>query len=80
MQFKHIAINLPESLPVFELLVLVTDEVPQLCVGLRDGASPADQRLHFDIVELNGAPNPTPGRSSRTSPACLHNNTLWLYG
>ncbi|KAG7259363.1 hypothetical protein CRUP_010761 [Coryphaenoides rupestris] len=60
MQFKHIAINLPESLPVFELLVLVTDEVPQLCVGLRDGASPADQRLHFDIIELNGTPNPTP--------------------
>uniref|UniRef100_A0A8C4NSS3 Mitogen-activated protein kinase kinase kinase kinase 2 n=1 Tax=Dicentrarchus labrax TaxID=13489 RepID=A0A8C4NSS3_DICLA len=36
MHLKHIAIKLPDSLPIFELLVLVTDEFPQLCVGVRD--------------------------------------------
>uniref|UniRef100_A0A7N5ZPP3 Mitogen-activated protein kinase kinase kinase kinase n=1 Tax=Anabas testudineus TaxID=64144 RepID=A0A7N5ZPP3_ANATE len=35
MHLKHIALRLPDSLPIFELLVLVTDEFPQLCVGVR---------------------------------------------
>ncbi|XP_022603546.1 mitogen-activated protein kinase kinase kinase kinase 2 isoform X2 [Seriola dumerili] len=57
MHLKHIAIRLPDCLPVFELLVLVTDEFPQLCVGVRDssnGKPPAGQQLEFDIIELNG--------------------------
>ncbi|XP_061665176.1 mitogen-activated protein kinase kinase kinase kinase 2 isoform X2 [Syngnathoides biaculeatus] len=53
MQLKHLAARLPDSLAVFELLVLVTDEFPQLCVGVRDGAS---GNLKFDIIELNGTP------------------------
>ncbi|XP_062305273.1 mitogen-activated protein kinase kinase kinase kinase 2 isoform X1 [Osmerus eperlanus] len=65
MQLKHIAISLPESLPIFELLVLVTDEFPQLCVGVRDctigkGESVTNQKLKFEIVELNGTPNSPP--------------------
>uniref|UniRef100_A0A8D3BW30 non-specific serine/threonine protein kinase n=1 Tax=Scophthalmus maximus TaxID=52904 RepID=A0A8D3BW30_SCOMX len=56
MHLKHIATRLPDSLPVFELLVLVTDEFPQLCVGVRDcsnGKPPTSQQLKFDIIELN---------------------------
>ncbi|XP_071334316.1 mitogen-activated protein kinase kinase kinase kinase 2 isoform X3 [Trachinotus anak] len=63
MHLKHIAIRLPDSLPVFELLVLVTDEFPQLCVGVRDcsnGKPPASQQLKFDIIELNGTPVSVP--------------------
>ncbi|KAK0155783.1 Mitogen-activated protein kinase kinase kinase kinase 2 [Merluccius polli] len=63
MQLKHITINLPESLPVFELLVLVTDEFPQLCIGVRSSKSSTDQQLNFDIIELNGTPNATPESS-----------------
>uniref|UniRef100_A0A7N9AZL7 non-specific serine/threonine protein kinase n=1 Tax=Mastacembelus armatus TaxID=205130 RepID=A0A7N9AZL7_9TELE len=36
MHLKHIAIKLMDFLPIFELLVSVTDEFPQLCVGVRD--------------------------------------------
>ncbi|XP_023279647.1 mitogen-activated protein kinase kinase kinase kinase 2 isoform X2 [Seriola lalandi dorsalis] len=57
MHLKHIAIRLPDCLPVFELLVLVTDEFPQLCVGVRDpsnGKPRPGQQLEFDIIELNG--------------------------
>ncbi|XP_052353101.1 mitogen-activated protein kinase kinase kinase kinase 2-like isoform X2 [Oncorhynchus keta] len=65
MQLKHIDIRLPDQLPIFELLVLVTDEFPQLCVGVRDctaekGKPPTNQQLKFDIVELNGTPNSSP--------------------
>ncbi|XP_071020629.1 mitogen-activated protein kinase kinase kinase kinase 2 isoform X3 [Oncorhynchus clarkii lewisi] len=65
MQLKHIDIRLPDPLPIFELLVLVTDEFPQLCVGVRDctaqkGKLPTNQQLKFDIVELNGTPNSSP--------------------
>lgn len=49
---------------MFELLVLVTDEFPQLCVGVRNcsKAASSSQQLQFDIVELNGAPASAPGR------------------
>ncbi|KAL2078986.1 hypothetical protein ACEWY4_024730 [Coilia grayii] len=62
MHLKHIALALPESLPVFELLVVVTDEFPQLCVGVRECAGPAQdaptqQNLKFDILHLNGLPS-----------------------
>uniref|UniRef100_A0A8D3DJD2 Mitogen-activated protein kinase kinase kinase kinase n=1 Tax=Scophthalmus maximus TaxID=52904 RepID=A0A8D3DJD2_SCOMX len=63
MHLKHIATRLPDSLPVFELLVLVTDEFPQLCVGVRDcsnGKPPTSQQLKFDIIELNGTPVSVP--------------------
>ncbi|XP_037117134.1 mitogen-activated protein kinase kinase kinase kinase 2 isoform X2 [Syngnathus acus] len=53
MHLKHLATKLPDRLAIFELLVLVTDEFPQLCVGVRDCA---DGNLKFDIVELNGTP------------------------
>uniref|UniRef100_A0A3B3ZL61 Mitogen-activated protein kinase kinase kinase kinase n=1 Tax=Periophthalmus magnuspinnatus TaxID=409849 RepID=A0A3B3ZL61_9GOBI len=57
MHLKHIAVKLPDSLPVFELLVVVTDEFPQLCVGVRDFSNgKSGQELMFDIIELNGAP------------------------
>uniref|UniRef100_A0AAZ1XT96 Mitogen-activated protein kinase kinase kinase kinase n=1 Tax=Oreochromis aureus TaxID=47969 RepID=A0AAZ1XT96_OREAU len=52
---------LPDSLPIFELLVLATDEFPQLCVGVRDCSNdkpPTGKQLRFDIIELNGAPVP----------------------
>ncbi|XP_019129075.2 mitogen-activated protein kinase kinase kinase kinase 2 isoform X1 [Larimichthys crocea] len=63
MHLKHIAIKLPDSLPIFELLVLVTDEFPQLCVGVRDcrnGKGPTSQQLKFDIIELNSTPISSP--------------------
>uniref|UniRef100_A0A3B3T4K4 Mitogen-activated protein kinase kinase kinase kinase 2 n=1 Tax=Paramormyrops kingsleyae TaxID=1676925 RepID=A0A3B3T4K4_9TELE len=58
LQFKHIAVALPESLPIFELLVLESDELPQLCVGVRCvrpelQVSSANQQLSFDIINLN---------------------------
>uniref|UniRef100_A0A8C7SIQ6 non-specific serine/threonine protein kinase n=1 Tax=Oncorhynchus mykiss TaxID=8022 RepID=A0A8C7SIQ6_ONCMY len=66
LQLKHIDIRLPDSLPIFELLVLVKDEFPQLCVGVGDcaaegGKPPSNQQLKFDIIELNGTPNSSPG-------------------
>ncbi|KAF3697484.1 Mitogen-activated protein kinase kinase kinase kinase 2 [Channa argus] len=65
MHLKHLAMKLPDSLPIFELLVLMTDEFPQLCVGVRDcgnGKPPtSSQQLNFDIIELNGAPVSVPG-------------------
>nr|XP_024657137.1 mitogen-activated protein kinase kinase kinase kinase 5 [Maylandia zebra] len=63
---QQLAIRLPDSLPIFELLVLATDEFPQLCVGVRDCSNdkpPTGQQLRFDIIELNGAPVPVPGDS-----------------
>ncbi|KAK2852073.1 hypothetical protein Q5P01_008349 [Channa striata] len=64
MHLKHIAMKLPDFLPIFELLVLMTDEFPQLCVGVRDcanGNPPTCQQLTFDIIELNGTPVSVPG-------------------
>uniref|UniRef100_A0AAX7VUP4 Non-specific serine/threonine protein kinase n=1 Tax=Astatotilapia calliptera TaxID=8154 RepID=A0AAX7VUP4_ASTCA len=63
MHLKQLAIRLPDALPIFELLVLATDEFPQLCVGVRDCSNdkpPTGQQLRFDIIELNGAPVPVP--------------------
>ncbi|XP_023153239.1 mitogen-activated protein kinase kinase kinase kinase 2 isoform X2 [Amphiprion ocellaris] len=63
MHLKHMAVRLPDSLPIFELLVLVTDEFPQLCVGVRDcsnGKAPTSQQLQFDVIELNGTPVSVP--------------------
>ncbi|CAN9509775.1 unnamed protein product [Ophioblennius macclurei] len=66
MHLKHIAIRLPDSLPIFELLVSVSDEFPQLCVGVRSCSfkkpanSQQQQQLQFDLIELNGAPASAP--------------------
>ncbi|XP_056298700.1 mitogen-activated protein kinase kinase kinase kinase 2 isoform X2 [Pseudoliparis swirei] len=63
MHLKHIALRLPDSLPIFELLVLVSDEFPQLCVGVRDlsnGKQPISEQLQFDIIELNSSPTSAP--------------------
>uniref|UniRef100_A0A665VYC9 Mitogen-activated protein kinase kinase kinase kinase n=1 Tax=Echeneis naucrates TaxID=173247 RepID=A0A665VYC9_ECHNA len=79
MHLKHIPMRLPDSLPVFELLVLVTDEFPQLCVGVREcsnGKPPASQQLQFDIIELNGATVSTPGRTNCFFSAVLNCQTL----
>ena len=59
---QHIAVKLPDSLPIFELLVVVTDEFPQLCVGVKDNGK-SGKELTFDIIELNGAPICVPGWS-----------------
>uniref|UniRef100_A0A8C7SMZ8 Mitogen-activated protein kinase kinase kinase kinase n=1 Tax=Oncorhynchus mykiss TaxID=8022 RepID=A0A8C7SMZ8_ONCMY len=69
LQLKHIDIRLPDSLPIFELLVLVKDEFPQLCVGVGDcaaegGKPPSNQQLKFDIIELNGTPNSSPAKQA----------------
>uniref|UniRef100_A0A6Q2X062 Mitogen-activated protein kinase kinase kinase kinase n=1 Tax=Esox lucius TaxID=8010 RepID=A0A6Q2X062_ESOLU len=74
MQLKNIDIRLPDSLPIFELLVIATDEFPQLCVGVRDcspgeGKPPANQQLKFDIIELNGTPNSSPGSTEKAVQA-----------
>uniref|UniRef100_A0A673ABA0 Mitogen-activated protein kinase kinase kinase kinase 2 n=1 Tax=Sphaeramia orbicularis TaxID=375764 RepID=A0A673ABA0_9TELE len=63
MHLKHIAVKLPDALPIFELLVLVSDEFPQLCVGVRhcsNGKPKTEQQLKFDIIELNGTPVSVP--------------------
>uniref|UniRef100_A0A4W4GFM1 Non-specific serine/threonine protein kinase n=1 Tax=Electrophorus electricus TaxID=8005 RepID=A0A4W4GFM1_ELEEL len=62
MHLKHIAVCLPEPLVIFELLVLVTDELPQLCVGVRECMPKTDQprterHLKFDIIQLDGSAN-----------------------
>uniref|UniRef100_A0A8C2K1R1 non-specific serine/threonine protein kinase n=1 Tax=Cyprinus carpio TaxID=7962 RepID=A0A8C2K1R1_CYPCA len=59
MHLKHIAVPLPDPLPIFELLVLMTDELPQLCVGVQESLQQQNERqLKFDIINLNGMPNP----------------------
>ncbi|XP_068164760.1 mitogen-activated protein kinase kinase kinase kinase 2 isoform X2 [Antennarius striatus] len=70
MRLKHITIKLPESLPIFELLVLVTDEFPQLCVGVRDcngGVASNSQQLRFDLIELSSKPVSAPGNGALTT-------------
>uniref|UniRef100_A0A665VY57 Mitogen-activated protein kinase kinase kinase kinase 2 n=1 Tax=Echeneis naucrates TaxID=173247 RepID=A0A665VY57_ECHNA len=86
MHLKHIPMRLPDSLPVFELLVLVTDEFPQLCVGVREcsnGKPPASQQLQFDIIDWTETLSSLQSRVSfchlNTSSNILTNpNTLYL--
>uniref|UniRef100_A0A8C8G6P6 Mitogen-activated protein kinase kinase kinase kinase n=1 Tax=Oncorhynchus tshawytscha TaxID=74940 RepID=A0A8C8G6P6_ONCTS len=81
MQLKHIAVSLPESLPIFELLVLEKEELPQVCVGVCKLQAPVKtcEQVHFDIIHLNDTPraqtdtveivnlngNPSKGRTSK---------------
>ncbi|XP_052444209.1 mitogen-activated protein kinase kinase kinase kinase 2 isoform X2 [Carassius gibelio] len=66
MQLKHIALNLPESLPVFELLVNETEELPQVCVGVRSRPCQKDNtgQMHFDIIHLDDTPQSQPDGES----------------
>lgn len=60
---QHIALNLPESLPIFELLVNETEELPQVCVGVRSRPHQKDNtgQMHFDIIHLDDTPQSLPG-------------------
>ncbi|KAL4648211.1 mitogen-activated protein kinase kinase kinase kinase 2-like isoform X1 [Arapaima gigas] len=63
--FTHFAVSLPESLPIFELLVQETDELPQVCVGLREcvqggGTTSGSRQLQFDIINLNNTSDTQP--------------------
>lgn len=70
---KHIAVPLPDPLPIFELLVLMTDELPQLCVGVQESLQQQNERqLKFDIIHLNGTPNPQPGKWLTDCWSCMN--------
>ncbi|XP_058871909.1 mitogen-activated protein kinase kinase kinase kinase 2-like isoform X1 [Acipenser ruthenus] len=57
MLLKHFVVPLPDPLPVFELLVQGSDELPQVCVGVREPVR-ANQELEFDIIHLNDTASP----------------------
>lgn len=64
---------LPDPLPIFELLVLMTDELPQLCVGVQESLQQQnEQQLKFDIIHLNGTPNPQPGKWLTDCWSCMN--------
>uniref|UniRef100_A0A6Q2Y3V4 Mitogen-activated protein kinase kinase kinase kinase n=1 Tax=Esox lucius TaxID=8010 RepID=A0A6Q2Y3V4_ESOLU len=69
MKLKNVAVSLPETLPIFELLVLETDELPQLCVGVRGPRVPVNdsERIHFDIIHLNDTPRAKSGTADHQS-------------
>uniref|UniRef100_A0A671MFL0 Mitogen-activated protein kinase kinase kinase kinase 2-like n=1 Tax=Sinocyclocheilus anshuiensis TaxID=1608454 RepID=A0A671MFL0_9TELE len=50
MHLKHIAVPLPDPLPIFELLVLMTDELPQLCVGVQESLQQQNERQLNETV------------------------------
>ncbi|XP_066501765.1 mitogen-activated protein kinase kinase kinase kinase 6 [Hoplias malabaricus] len=63
MQLKHISLTLPESLPVFELLVQENEDLPQVCVGVYSTHHcPGD--LNFDIIHLDDTPREQPDGKS----------------
>lgn len=66
MQLKHIPLSLPESLPVFELLVHETEELPEVCVGVRrtPGQRDTNGQMHFDIIHLDDTPYNLPDGES----------------
>ncbi|XP_048022475.1 mitogen-activated protein kinase kinase kinase kinase 6 [Megalobrama amblycephala] len=66
MQLKHIALSLPESLPIFELLVQETEELPQVCVGVRSRPRVSDTtgQMYFDIIHLDDTPQSLPDGES----------------
>ncbi|KAL2094576.1 hypothetical protein ACEWY4_009295 [Coilia grayii] len=67
MQLKHIVMGLPESLSIFELLVLEGEELPLLCVGVK-GHEPhtghTNGQLQFDIIHLDDTPQDKPDGES----------------
>ncbi|KAJ7996393.1 hypothetical protein DPEC_G00236620 [Dallia pectoralis] len=66
MKLKNMTVSLPETLPIFELLVLETDELPQLCVGVSGPRVPVNnsEQVHFDIIHLNDTPRAQPDHQS----------------
>uniref|UniRef100_A0AAR2KRC0 Mitogen-activated protein kinase kinase kinase kinase n=1 Tax=Pygocentrus nattereri TaxID=42514 RepID=A0AAR2KRC0_PYGNA len=67
MQLKHIALSLPESLPIFELLVQESEELPQVCVGVHSSHKKSVEtveQLHFDIIHLDDTPREQPAGES----------------
>uniref|UniRef100_A0A4W4G330 Mitogen-activated protein kinase kinase kinase kinase n=1 Tax=Electrophorus electricus TaxID=8005 RepID=A0A4W4G330_ELEEL len=63
MQLKHVPLSLPESLPIFELLVQELEELPQVCVGVhrdRRSSDEATEQLHFNIIHLDDTPHVQP--------------------
>uniref|UniRef100_A0AAY4BHC5 non-specific serine/threonine protein kinase n=1 Tax=Denticeps clupeoides TaxID=299321 RepID=A0AAY4BHC5_9TELE len=83
-KFMHLKVKfsiLPETLPIYELLVVVTDEFPQLCVGVMESsgksdATSANQLLQFNIINMNGLPASQPGREWKGSNT---KNIYFLY-
>ncbi|RXM94405.1 Mitogen-activated protein kinase kinase kinase kinase 3 [Acipenser ruthenus] len=67
MLLKHFVVPLPDPLPVFELLVQGSDELPQVCVGVREPVR-ANQELEFDIIHLNDTASP---KTVSTQPSLL---------
>uniref|UniRef100_A0A8D0CLI8 Mitogen-activated protein kinase kinase kinase kinase n=1 Tax=Scleropages formosus TaxID=113540 RepID=A0A8D0CLI8_SCLFO len=62
LHFKFTIMHFFSSLPIFELLVVETDELPQLCVGVRRAGTGGEQQpdslqLKFDIIHLNNTTN-----------------------
>lgn len=55
--------SLPENLPIFELLVLEKEELPQVCVGVSGLQTPVKtcEQVHFDIIHLNDTPRAQSG-------------------
>uniref|UniRef100_A0AAR2JYL6 Protein kinase domain-containing protein n=1 Tax=Pygocentrus nattereri TaxID=42514 RepID=A0AAR2JYL6_PYGNA len=88
MQLKHIALSLPESLPIFELLVQESEELPQVCVGVHSSHKKSVEtveQLHFDIIHLDDTPREQPGTHTHyccLSPVCLQDSVLafWKHG
>ncbi|TTE96761.1 Myotubularin-related protein 1 [Bagarius yarrelli] len=77
MQLKHITLNLPESLPVFELLVQESDELPQLCVGVHYrnyNPKEAKNNFQFNIFSLDD--------TAREPPVSIQDSVLafWKHG
>ncbi|XP_026797007.3 mitogen-activated protein kinase kinase kinase kinase 6 [Pangasianodon hypophthalmus] len=67
MQLKHIPLNLPESLPIFELLVQESEELPQVCVGVHyrnHNSGEAMDHLQFNIIPLDDSPRGHPDGES----------------
>uniref|UniRef100_A0A8C1BYC5 Mitogen-activated protein kinase kinase kinase kinase n=1 Tax=Cyprinus carpio carpio TaxID=630221 RepID=A0A8C1BYC5_CYPCA len=79
MQLKHIALNLPESLPIFELLVNETEELPQVCVGVRSRPCQKDNtgQMHFDIIHLDDTPQSQPGAAHVYTSKVTHKTLLF---
>ncbi|XP_041099174.1 mitogen-activated protein kinase kinase kinase kinase 2-like [Polyodon spathula] len=63
MLLKHFGVSLPDPLPVFELLVQGSDELPWVCVGVRKPLRP-NQELEFNIIHLNDTASPKTAMTS----------------
>uniref|UniRef100_A0AAR2J2F9 Non-specific serine/threonine protein kinase n=1 Tax=Pygocentrus nattereri TaxID=42514 RepID=A0AAR2J2F9_PYGNA len=53
-----------KSLPIFELLVQESEELPQVCVGVHSSHKKSVEtveQLHFDIIHLDDTPREQPG-------------------